>query len=144
MRMRHVTFQTAQWRENASLLGADALVNIAGFGPATMHALGARLASTLSNRLYNLAVTNVPGPQQARFIGGSRLIASYPAVPLASGQALSIGITSYEGRLFVGLLGDRDAMTDLPMVAECIRSSVEELSAGRARTTTHLRAVPES
>lgn len=144
MRLRHVTFQTAQWREHAALLGADALVNIAGFGPATMHALGARLASTLSNRLYNLAVTNVPGPQEARFIGGSRLIASYPAVPLAAGQALSIGITSYEGRLFVGLLGDRDAMSDLPMVVECIRSSINELSAGRARTETHLRAVPEA
>ena len=82
---------------------------IAGFAPPTLHSLGARVASGLSRRLFNLVVTNVPGPQPPLFLDGARLLSSYPVIPLAKGQALAVGLTSYDGEVNFGLNGDRDA-----------------------------------
>ena len=86
-------------KETGQAVGAEALVGLAGFAPPTLHSLGARVASGLSKRLFNLVVTNVPGPQHPLYAGGARMLAAYPVVPLAKGQALSIGLTSYDGGL---------------------------------------------
>jgi hypothetical protein len=48
-------------------------------------------------------------------------------VPLGKGQAVSIGLTSYDGGVYVGLNGDRDAMPDLDLLAQCIDDAVGEL-----------------
>ncbi len=49
--------------------------------------------------------------------------------PLSKGQALSIGVTSYDGRVFAGLFGDRDAMPDLDILAQCLDDALAELLA---------------
>ncbi|MGB9377555.1 MAG: WS/DGAT domain-containing protein, partial [Mycobacteriales bacterium] len=51
----------------------------------------------------------------------------YPVVPLAKGQALSIGATSYDGGIYWGLNGDRDAMPDIDVIASLIEESLAEL-----------------
>jgi hypothetical protein len=48
-------------------------------------------------------------------------------VPLAKGQALSIGLTSYDGGVFYGLNADRDAMPDVAVLAQCLEDSMAEL-----------------
>ncbi len=53
----------AQQMEGGQAVGATSLANLAGFAPPTLHALGARLGSAMSRRLYNVMITNVPGPQ---------------------------------------------------------------------------------
>ena len=93
----------------------DAIVNIAGFGPPTLVALGARVGSTMSSRVYNLVITNVPGPQRPLYAAGSRMVAAYPCVPLTQNQALSIGLLSYDGGVYCGLYADRDAVPDLAL-----------------------------
>ena len=75
------------------------------------------MASGLSRRLFNLVVTNVPGPQQPLYLVGARMLSTYPVIPLARRQALSIGLTSYDGGVYYGLNGDRDAMPDLDVLA---------------------------
>jgi hypothetical protein len=145
VRFQQISFQMQQIKDVDELIGADAIVAAAGFGPATLHALGARLGSKLSHRLYNLVVTNVPGPQRTLYVGGARMIASYPSVPLTEQQALSIALTSYDGEVFVGLTADRDAMPDVDVLRVCLRESLDELHdaaqrAGRRR----LRSVPKA
>ncbi len=81
----------------------------------------------MSKRWFNLVVTNVPGPQQPLYVGGARMLASYPVVPLAKGQAVSIGLTSYDGEVFYGINADRDAMPDVDVLAQCIVDAVAEL-----------------
>jgi hypothetical protein len=71
-------------------------------------------------------VTNVPGPQDPLYLHGSRMRASYPVIPLARGQALSIGLTSYHGRVHYGLYGDQDAMYDLDVLGQCLLDSLAE------------------
>ena len=108
-------------------VGADTLVRIGGFAPPTLHALGARAASGFSKRIFNLVVTNVPGPQFPLYAAGARMLELFPVVPLAKGQALSIGLTSYDGGVYYGLNGDRDAMPDVDVLAGMVHESLDEL-----------------
>jgi diacylglycerol O-acyltransferase / wax synthase len=127
MRLHQVAFQTKAHREAGQGVDAPALAGIAGFAPPTIHSLGARVASGLSRRLFNLIVTNVPGPQQPLYRDGARMLSTFPVVPLAKGQALSVGLTSYDGGVYYGLNGDRDAMADLEVLGNCIVESLAEM-----------------
>ncbi len=127
MRLHQVAYQTRSHRESVQALSAPTIAGMAGFAPPTLHSLGARVASSLSRRLFNLVVTNVPGPQHPLFLDGSRLLASHPVVPLARGQALAIGLTSYDGGVHYGLNGDRDAMPDLDDLRRCIVDALAEM-----------------
>jgi diacylglycerol O-acyltransferase len=112
---------------NGQSVGADTLVRIGGFAPPTLHALGARAASGFSKRIFNLVVTNVPGPQFPLYAAGARMLEMFPVVPLAKGQALAIGLTSYDGGVYYGFNGDRDAMPDLDALAGLVDEALEEL-----------------
>lgn len=127
VRLHQVTYAMRMNLEASHAVSAERLAGLAGFAPPTLHALGARVASGLSRRVFNVVVTNVPGPQQPRYLAGARLLAAYPVSPLAKGQALSIGVTSYDGQVYFGLYGDRDAMTDLDVLAQCLVDSLDEL-----------------
>jgi hypothetical protein len=48
-------------------------------------------------------------------------------VPLAKGQALSIGLTSYDGGVYYGFNADRDAMGDVDALAGMIPEALDEL-----------------
>lgn len=78
-------------------------------------------------RQHDIIITNVPGPQQPVYAAGEQLVASYPVLPLEPGHLLGIGVTSYHGDVFVRLTGDRDALSDLDVLATCIRDAVGEL-----------------
>ena len=127
VRLHRVSFEMDQLKSTGQMVGAQALVGVAGFAPPTLHSLGARAASDLSRRMFNLVVTNVPGPQLPLYADGALMLAAHPVVPLAKGQALSIGVTSYNGGMFFGLNADRDAMADVDVLAECINSAIDEL-----------------
>jgi diacylglycerol O-acyltransferase len=127
MRLHQVSFAMRAHKESGSAVGADALVQLSGFAPPTIHSLGARVASGFTRRLFNLVVTNVPGPQFPLYAAGSRMLSVYPVVPLAKGQAVSIGLTSYDGGVYYGLNADRDAMPDIDVLASCLEDSLAEL-----------------
>ncbi len=127
MRLHQVSFAMRSHKDSGEAVGADALVQLTGFAPPTIHALGARVASSFTRRLFNVVVTNVPGPQFPLYAAGAKMLEMYPVVPLAKGQAVSIGLTSYDGGVYYGLNADRDAMTDIDVLAGCIEESLAEL-----------------
>lgn len=129
MRLQQVSFRMARQISQRRAVGAAGIAGLAGFAAPTLHSLAARAASAMSRRMFNLVISNVPGPQEARFAGPARLVASYPVIPLAEGQALAVGLTSYDGQVHLGLNADRDAMGDLDILAECIDSALAELVA---------------
>lgn len=106
---------------------ARLLIELSGFAPPTLHAMGARVAGSLARRSFNVLVSNVPGPQAARYAAGARLLEMFPIVALAPNQALTIGLTSYDGKVCFGLNGDRDALPDLDRLAELIEEALAEL-----------------
>lgn len=136
MRLHQIAFAMRQQIESISVegVGATSLASIGGFAPPTLHTLGARLGSAMSRRLFNFVITNVPGPQQSLQVEGCRLIETYPVMPLGRGQGLAIGLTSYDGKVYYGLTGDRDSMPDLDLLARSIQDALAELrSAPRGR-----------
>ena len=134
VRLQRISYAMRAHADTGRAVSASALVELAGFAPATLHAMGARVASGLSRRLFNLIVTNVPGPQTPLYAAGARMSAAYPVIPLTACQAVAIGVTSYDGAVHYGLYADRDAMPDLAVLAQCIRDALEEmLEAAAAR-----------
>ena len=127
VRLHRISYEMEQLKSTGQMVGAQALVGIAGFAPPTLHSLGARTANGWSRRMFNLVVTNVPGPQFPLYAGGALMLGAYPVVPLAKGQAVSIGLTSYDGGVYFGLNADRDAMTDVDVLAECLETSLQAL-----------------
>lgn len=141
VRLQQISYQLAQLEEGSQFVGADSIVNIAGFAPPTLHALGARVGSTMTSRVYNLVITNVPGPQRPLYAAGSRMVAAYPCVPLTRNQALSIGLISYDGGVYFGLYADRDALPDLDLLVTCLNESMDELLDRTEQSVRTLRVV---
>ena len=127
IRLHQVSYAMKGHKESGQSIGADALVRLTGFAPPTIHSAAARLGSGLARRLFNVVVTNVPGPQFPLYAAGAQMIDCYPVVPLAKGQAVTIGLTSYNGGVFYGMNCDRDSMPDIDVLAGCIEESLAEL-----------------
>jgi WS/DGAT/MGAT family acyltransferase len=114
-------------KDSGQAVGAEVLTRLSGFAPPTIMAQAARLQAR--QRLFNLVVTNVPGPQSPLYLLGRELEAVYPMVPLAKNTALGIALMSYNGQLNFGLTADYDALADAETLVEELRSSIEELVA---------------
>ena len=129
MRLAQVSIAMRGHKESGQSVGAETLMQLSGFAPPTLHSLGARAASGFTRRLFNLVATNVPGPQFPLYAAGARMLEMYPVVPLAKGQAVSVGVTSYDGGVYYGLNADRDAMPDVDVLAGLMEESLAELLA---------------
>jgi len=114
-------------KESGQAVGAQVLTSLPGYAATTILAQAARLQTR--QRLFNLVVTNVPGPQMPLFMMGRQVQALYPMVPLAQNTALGIAILSYNGQLNLGLSADYDALADVEELADELRSAIAELVA---------------
>jgi WS/DGAT/MGAT family acyltransferase len=124
VRLARVSYAMQGLTQNGGSVGAGTLSALSGFAPPTLHALGARAASGLSRRLFNLVVTNVPGPQTPLYAAGARMVEVFPVVPLVRGQGLAIGMTSYDGTVYVALNADRDSLSDVHVLADLMEQEV--------------------
>jgi diacylglycerol O-acyltransferase len=141
VRLHQIAFHMRDLRNKERFVAAEALAGAAGFGPPTFHALGSRVGATLSQRAYNVSIINVPGPQRPLFAAGSEMVEAYPFSPLVHGQALSIGLTSYRGSVFIGLTADRDALADVAVIVEGLHASLLELKEAASKESG-LRVIP--
>ena len=130
-RLRTISAAMARHKAGGHAIGASALIGLFGMATPTVHSISARLSSSMSSRVFNVVVTNVPGPQFPLYALGARMRDIYPVVPLAKGQTVAIGISSYDGGVFYGLNADRDAMGDVDVLAEAIGDSLDELRGAR-------------
>jgi WS/DGAT/MGAT family acyltransferase len=126
-RLEYLVAASVAHRRSGRSVPAEALSALTGFAPPTLHALGARAAQGLNRRLFDVVITNVPGPQVPLYAAGARMTEMFPVIPLNPGQAMAIALTSYDGGVYYGLDGDRDAMPDLAEVARLIEESLAEL-----------------
>jgi WS/DGAT/MGAT family acyltransferase len=129
VRLQHVRYETASHGASPESVGAAVMTRLDGFAPATLHAMSTRMIAGWGRRRFSTVVANVPGPQHPLFAAGARMLEVYPVIPLTSGTAVTIGVTSYDGALYYGLNGDRDAMPDLEVLAQCLEESLAELLA---------------
>ncbi len=111
--------------------GTTAVIEIAGLAPPVIHATIAQ--ALYATRLFNVTVTNVPGPKQTLYVFGAPLREVHPLVPLAAEHAVGVAALSYDGNVFFGVVADRDTVPDLEVLLSAVGASVQELlSAARA------------
>ncbi len=127
MRLHQVSYGTQAHKDTGRSVAARTIADIAGFAPSTLHTLGVRVAGEVIRRQHDLVITNAPGPQFPLYAAGAEMVASYPVLPLGPGHLLAIGVTSYNGQVTFGLTGDRDALSDLDVLAQCLEDALDEL-----------------
>ncbi len=123
--------RTAMDRNKAAgpLKGAGAVAVLADQLPPLAHRFGAPLAASAARLLFDVLVTSVPLPRSALSLGGCPLTALYPMAPLARGQSLAVALSTYGGRVHVGLVADGKALPDLDRLAAAVEDEFTELYA---------------
>jgi diacylglycerol O-acyltransferase / wax synthase len=120
-------------KESKQAVGAATLTAVNNLAPPTVLAQASRL--NFSTRLFNLIVTNIPGPQFPLYVLGRELKDLLPVAFLPEHHALAIAIMSYNGGIDYGLLGDFDALPDIEVIATGIDASLQALlDAARGET----------
>jgi diacylglycerol O-acyltransferase len=124
-RMEFIREAMKDLKESKQALGAEAIANVQNFAPPTILAQASRL--TFSTRLFNLLVTNVPGPQFPLYFRGREMVRAFPIAFLPKNHALAVAIMSYNGAINFGLIADHDAIPDLKVLADAIADAIAEL-----------------
>ncbi|HEY2436072.1 MAG TPA: WS/DGAT domain-containing protein, partial [Solirubrobacteraceae bacterium] len=124
-RMRFIRQAMDGLKESKQAVGAATIARVNNLAPPTILAQASRLQ--FSTRLFNLIVTNIPGPQFPLYLLGRRLKDLFPVAFLPQHHALAVAIMSYNGGIDYGLLGDYDALPDIDLIAEGIEQSLAEL-----------------
>ena len=122
-----VARSTALKSDGQQAAGTDAMIGIAGLAPPVLHSSIAQ--ALYATRLFNVTITNVPGPQQTLYAFGAAMREVHPLVPLAAEHAVGVAIVSYDGNAFFGVVADRDAVGDLDVMLDAMRGSAAELLA---------------
>jgi diacylglycerol O-acyltransferase len=124
-RLRFVSHAMDGLKESKQALGAEVIAGAQNFAPPTILAQASRL--NFSTRLFNLLVTNVPGPQFPLYVLGREMLEAYPVAFLPENHALALAIMSYNGQMNFGLLGDFDALPDIDVISDNIAEELATL-----------------
>jgi diacylglycerol O-acyltransferase / wax synthase len=124
-RLRIVSEQMEGLKRSKQALGAEVIARFNDFAPPTLLAQASRI--NFSTRLFNLIVTNVPGPQIPLYVLGRELEEVFPVAFLPPNHALAVAIMSYNGRIGFGLLADYDSMDDVDEFTLGLSRSLAEL-----------------
>jgi WS/DGAT/MGAT family acyltransferase len=133
-RLRVVSEQMEGLKRSKQALGAEVISRFNDFAPPTLLAQASRV--NFSTRLFNMIVTNVPGPQFPLYVLGRQLEVVVPVAFLPENHALAVAIISYNGRVSFGLLADYDSMGDVEEVAIGLEESLDELEKAAAAAAT--------
>jgi diacylglycerol O-acyltransferase len=143
-RLREVHRATAAFKSSGRPAGTGALLGAVGLLPDPLKDRAARLAS--SARVFNLTVSNIPGPRFPVYMLGAELSEAYPVVPLGEEHSLSIGMFSYRDQMFFGLYADPEALPEVSELPALINAEVLALARlrGARRTRGELPQKPLS
>jgi diacylglycerol O-acyltransferase / wax synthase len=126
-RLQVISEEMAGLKESKQALGAEMISRFNDFAPPTLLAQAGRL--NFSTRLFNLLVTNVPGPQIPLYVLGRELEEVFPVAFLPQNHRLAVAIMSYHGKIGFGLLADYDSMEDIELLGAGINNALAELEA---------------
>ena len=128
LRLTHEALRVAKERHKA--LPAELLVDATQFIPPAVFSRAARVTFSLAatrSPVWNLVVSNVPGPQFPLYCAGAKLLANYPVSVITDGMGLNITVMSYLGHLDFGIVADREQMRDVWKLIGWLDDSMREL-----------------
>jgi WS/DGAT/MGAT family acyltransferase len=139
-RLRLVNEATSAFKRSGKSAGAETVLGALGTLPEALRGPAARIVG--SARVYNLTVSNVPGPPFPLYMLGTELLEAYPVVPIAERHSLSVGMFSYRDWMHFGLYADPKALPEASDLAPALAASMLSLrrSVSGARRATRLRS----
>jgi diacylglycerol O-acyltransferase len=131
-RLAQIRSRTVELKQSGRVAGTEMLLHSVGALPEPFKRAAARLAA--SPRLYNLTISNVPGPRIPLYAAGGRVRSIYPVIPIPDEHALSLGVLTYDGSMHFAAYADPDALPRLGRLPTMIDDAIEELDGAHART----------
>ena len=120
-----VVAETQHLKTGHAALGTKTVIDATALAPPVLHATLAR--TLFAKRLFNVTITNVPGPPMTLYALGSQLRDIYGLVPIAADHALGVAILSYDGGVTFTVSADRHTVPDLDVFRRALEESMEEL-----------------
>jgi WS/DGAT/MGAT family acyltransferase len=133
-RLEVVTEAMAALKNSKQAITTESFLAAQDFLPPMVLPIVTRL--NVSPRMFNVMVTNIPGPQFPLYVLGRELVELYPIALLQPNHALAIAVTSYNGQLNFGVLGDYDAIADIKLIADTVAAELAQL-VGRSCAPAH-------
>jgi diacylglycerol O-acyltransferase len=124
-RFREIKRRTKDFKSSPGTFALPSLVDLGRWVPWGIYERVANLFSR--QQLFNLVVSNIPGPQEPLYLNGARLIAYYPVMPLSETVGLSVAVTSLAGVMGFGVVGDWDALEDIDELTNGLTASFDDL-----------------
>lgn len=141
-RHRRIVAATERLKSSGAATGAEAMLDLAALAPPIVHAILAR--SLYATRLFNVTITNVPGPQIPLYAFGAQLREVHPVVPLAASHSVGIAIFSYNGLVTFGVIADSESTPDVDVLTHGIEEGIEELLGLVPDDATHLDTIEQA
>jgi diacylglycerol O-acyltransferase / wax synthase len=138
-RLKRTHEALADMKERHKALPAELLQDANHFIPPAVFSRAARLSFSLASRgrpMWNLVISNVPGPQFPLYMAGARLEANYPISVVTDGMGLNITVMSYCGKLDFGIVADRDQVPDAWSLMGWLGDALDELRPSGAQSTS--------
>jgi WS/DGAT/MGAT family acyltransferase len=126
-RLGRVHDTMTELKRSGKIAGTDLLLRSTGSLPEPFKKRAAQLAA--SPRLYNLTISNVPGPRVPLFAAGAQVRSIYPVIPIPDGHALSFGVITYAERVHFSAYVDPDALPRAGKLPIMLEDALEELGA---------------
>ncbi|MEZ5041836.1 MAG: wax ester/triacylglycerol synthase family O-acyltransferase [Saprospiraceae bacterium] len=133
-RLETIQENTLRGKTYQGAIGAKTLANMAEAVPFGVANQAARLysrfqVSELHNPVFNVTITNVPGPQFPLYINGHPLLSMMGMAPIIDGMGLIITVFSYNGIVTISPTSDAKTMPDIDLFSKYLRESANELEA---------------
>lgn len=138
-RLETVHERTDELKRSGRIAGSETLLRSVAMLPAPLKDRAARLAA--SPRLYNLTVSNVPGPRFPLYAAGARVSSIYPVIPIPDHHALSIGVLTYDDAVHFAVYSDPEALPRAGRLTTLLDDALTELeiASGRVRPGSSAR-----
>ena len=132
-RLLAIREETRNAKEQERAISAEILTDWTEFAAPAVAARAARLVSRLrvfdrlNNALFNVIISNVPGPPVPLYLAGARVMGVWPMGPIIDGAALNITVMSYLDSVNFGLTACREVAPDLGDLARAVEGAMDEL-----------------
>jgi len=130
LRVVHEAMRAA--KEQHGALPADLLADVTQFAMPALAGQAARMAARLRllerAGLFNLIISNVPGPNVPLYYAGAELLAYYPLSAITDGQGLNITVMSYRDSLYFGVIACRELMPDVDRLTAYLGDELRALT----------------
>lgn len=139
----------AEVKVQQKAIGADTLGDWAEFAAPALAGRAARLYSRtkMADRhrpLFNVTISNVPGPPFPLYSIGARMVANYPVGPIMDGGGVNMTVMSYLDSLDFGIQACPDVLPDVWSLADGLQTALDDLIAATGVKPTQIKKLSRS